>query len=86
MPAATFTDYRDLPPALVKHLYALEGLLGDLDGKTLCTEGTGEGDERVFFDEGTVVADDYVEHFNGVVEALRTALSANKGEFGKVTK
>lgn len=74
----TLTDYRDLPQAMKEHLSALEDLISDLDGKTLCTEGTDEGDNRVFYDEGVVVADDYVEHFNGIVTAFRAAVTANK--------
>lgn len=67
----TLTNYADLPPAMAKHLAALEDLICDLDGKTLCSDATGDNGEHLFADEGTIVSDDYVEHFNGIVASAR---------------
>lgn len=68
---AVFDDFRDLPDAVKKHLGVFEDMIGDLDGKTLAMM-TGDS---TFIDDGTIVAGDYVEAFNGIVTAHRASLS-----------
>lgn len=63
--------YQDLPEGLRKHLASLENLIGDLDGKTICTAAS----ESTFIDEGVIVLDDHVEAFNGIVAEHRVAIA-----------
>jgi hypothetical protein len=62
-----FVRYPELPEPIRNALLEIEGFIGDMDGKTICTPTNGNR----FIDEGTVDADDAVRAFNEIVAALR---------------